>query len=414
MRTSTVFVRFNSSYGFPVEVDVGATILHLKEAVARQQGVPAHQLRVIFAGKELGNDSTLQSCELPHQSTVHVVVRSPRQNRRAAGETGARSSRQGLQRGLLREVGSLTRVELSSSVLPTYSAGLAAILEDELSSEPAQPDQADSRHHSSFYVFCKTVCKAVQPGKLRVRCKRCKQGTLTLSRGPTCWKDVLIPNKIAGVCQSRDCDGNVAGPTCWKDVLIPNKIAGVCQSRDCDGNVADFFFKCGAHPTPDNDTSVALDLITPNYRNIPCIACTDVMSPVLVFQCLDRHVICLDCFHLYCVTRLNDRQFVHDPQIGYSLPCAELCVAVIAWKQATCCECALLMQCKLLCNARGRSPFPGVGPGDCDVTEGDTRRLLASASMADNDTESESRLVLSVSDTSYECESCRDGSDVER
>ncbi|EPY85218.1 hypothetical protein CB1_000390032 [Camelus ferus] len=44
-------------------------------------------------------------------------------------------------------------------------------------------------------------------------------------------------------------------------------------------------------------------------------------SPVLVFQCNYRHVICLDCFHLYCVTRLNDRQFVHDPQLGYSLPC---------------------------------------------------------------------------------------------
>ncbi|ELW63280.1 E3 ubiquitin-protein ligase parkin [Tupaia chinensis] len=46
-------------------------------------------------------------------------------------------------------------------------------------------------------------------------------------------------------------------------------------------------------------------------------------SPVLVFQCNHRHVICLDCFHLYCVTRLNDRQFVHDPELGYSLPCVE-------------------------------------------------------------------------------------------
>lgn len=44
-------------------------------------------------------------------------------------------------------------------------------------------------------------------------------------------------------------------------------------------------------------------------------------SPVLVFQCNHRHVICLDCFYLYCVTRLNDRQFIHDPQLGYSLPC---------------------------------------------------------------------------------------------
>ncbi|XP_037673605.1 formin-like protein 16 [Choloepus didactylus] len=45
------------------------------------------------------------------------------------------------------------------------------------------------------------------------------------------------------------------------------------------------------------------------------------LSPVLVFQCSSRHVICLDCFHLYCVTRLNDRQFVLDPQLGYSLSC---------------------------------------------------------------------------------------------
>lgn len=44
-------------------------------------------------------------------------------------------------------------------------------------------------------------------------------------------------------------------------------------------------------------------------------------SPVLVFQCVHRHVICLDCFHLYCVTMLNDRQFIHDPELGYSLPC---------------------------------------------------------------------------------------------
>ncbi|KAI4539094.1 hypothetical protein MG293_010486 [Ovis ammon polii] len=55
-----------------------------------------------------------------------------------------------------------------------------------------------------------------------------------------------------------------------------------------------------------------------NYGRCLVMEC---MSPVLVFQCAHRHVICLECFHLYCVTRLNDRQFVHDPQLGYSLPC---------------------------------------------------------------------------------------------
>nr|XP_008527884.1 PREDICTED: E3 ubiquitin-protein ligase parkin-like [Equus przewalskii] len=116
------------------------------------------------------------------------------------------------------------------------------------------------------------------------------------------------------------------GPSCWEDVLIPNRMSGECQSPNCPGTRAEFFFKCGAHPTADKETSVALNLITTNSRDITCITCTDIRSPVLVFQCNYRHVMCLDCFHLYCVTRLNDRQFVHDPELGYSLPCVGCCL----------------------------------------------------------------------------------------
>lgn len=56
----SVFVRFNSSHGFPVEVNSDTSIFQLKEVVAKRQGVPADQLRVIFAGKELRNDLTVQ------------------------------------------------------------------------------------------------------------------------------------------------------------------------------------------------------------------------------------------------------------------------------------------------------------------------------------------------------------------
>ena len=55
-----VFVRFNSNHGFPVEVDSDTSIFQLKEVVAKRQGVPADQLCVIFAGKELRNDLTVQ------------------------------------------------------------------------------------------------------------------------------------------------------------------------------------------------------------------------------------------------------------------------------------------------------------------------------------------------------------------
>lgn len=286
-----VYVRFNSSHGFPVELEQGASIATLKEAVGRLQAVQPDQLRVIFAGRELRSDSTLQGCDLPEQSTVHVVL---------PPSDSARRSELVLQHRLGRGVNSLTRLDLSASRLPTTSTGLAVILEDtdEHSTRDQPEERTEPQPHSSFYVYCKSTCRAIQPGKLRVRCRACKQGTLTLSRGPSCWDDVLLPERIHGVC----------------------------QSEGCHGRVAEFYLKCATHPTSDDDTSVALDLVMPNVRAVPCIACTDIMTPVLVSQCPDRHVICLDCFHMYCVTRLNERQFIHHPLIGYSLPCAAGCL----------------------------------------------------------------------------------------
>uniref|UniRef100_A0A8D0WJ28 Ubiquitin-like domain-containing protein n=1 Tax=Sus scrofa TaxID=9823 RepID=A0A8D0WJ28_PIG len=73
----SVFVRFNSSHGFPVEVDSDTSIFQLKEVVAKRQGVPADQLRVIFAGKELRNDLTVQGPRAP-QDRLHRCSTCPR------------------------------------------------------------------------------------------------------------------------------------------------------------------------------------------------------------------------------------------------------------------------------------------------------------------------------------------------
>nr|XP_060470479.1 E3 ubiquitin-protein ligase parkin isoform X2 [Panthera onca] len=288
-----VFVRFNSSHGFPVEVDSDTSIFQLKEVVAKRQGVPADQLRVIFAGKELRDDLTVQSCDLDQQSIVHVVLRPWRKGPEREGGDGPQNSLEGSRR----EPESLTRVDLSSSVLPAHSVGLAVILNNDREETLPAGRPAGRPPYNSFYVYCKGPCQRIQPGKLRVRCGTCRQATLTLAQGPSCWDDVLIPNRMTGEC----------------------------QTASCPGTTAEFFFKCGAHPTADKETSVALNLITTNSRGITCITCTDIRSPVLVFQCNHRHVICLDCFYLYCVTRLNDRQFIHDPQLGYSLPCVAGC-----------------------------------------------------------------------------------------
>ncbi|XP_018544269.1 E3 ubiquitin-protein ligase parkin isoform X2 [Lates calcarifer] len=292
---SSVFVRYNLGPGVAVELQEEASVAELKEVVGNQQGVRPEQLRVLFAGRELQSSATLQGCNLPEQSTIHVVL----------PPSGSSSSRLLLLQERLSLVGkeeqdSLTRLDLSSSRLPTTSTGLAVILEGsdggggDGGTEEAQTTGVKGVHTcSTFFVYCKS-CRSVQPGKLRVRCQSCKQTTLTLSRGPSCWDDVLLPGRIHGICQS---DG-------------------------CHGNEAEFFMKCASHPTSDDDLSVALDLIMTNTRDVPCIACTDIIDVVLVFQCLERHVICLDCFRRYCQARLDERQFVHHAVIGYSLPCA--------------------------------------------------------------------------------------------
>ncbi|CAJ1066637.1 hypothetical protein NQZ68_029674 [Xyrichtys novacula] len=292
-----VFVRYNLGPGVAVELQEETSVAQLKEIVGSQQGVQPEHLRVLFAGRFLKSSAKLQDCDLPEQSTIHVVL----------PPSGSSTSQLGLlqerlARGGDAEQDSLTRLDLSSSRLSSTSSGLAVILEGDDGGEGVRGAEGQaaclrgSHVYSTFFVYCKS-CRSIQPGKLRVRCCSCKQTTLTLSRGPSCWDDVLL----------RD------------------RIHGVCQTADCQGNIAEFYMKCASHPTSDDDVSAALDLILSNSRDVPCIACTDVMDVVLVFQCLERHVICLDCFHRYCQTRLNERHFVHHPVIGYSLPCAAGC-----------------------------------------------------------------------------------------
>lgn len=241
-----MLVRFNSSYGFPVEVDSDTSIFQLKEVVAKRQGVPADQLRVIFAGKELQNHLTVQSCDLEQQSIVHIVQRPQTKTDETNASGGDKPH--SVSGGSIREPSSLTRVDLSGHILPADSVGLAVILDTDSRCDSGASGGPVKPTYNSFYVYCKGPCHRIQPGKLRVQCGTCKQATLTLAQGPSCWDDVLIPNRMSGEC----------------------------QSPDCPGTRAEFFFKCGAHPTSDKETSVALNLIASNSRNITCIACTDV------------------------------------------------------------------------------------------------------------------------------------------
>ncbi|XP_052808941.1 E3 ubiquitin-protein ligase parkin-like [Mya arenaria] len=144
-----------------------------------------------------------------------------------------------------------------------------------------------------YFVYCK-VCGGLYPGKLRMRCQTCKQGAILMCQEPGSWADVLTAGRLQGLC--KDCDSN---------------------------QPAQFYFKCGSH---DGDEECApLRHVKPNTRDIECVICTDIRSPILVYPCGDKHVVCVDCFTTYAQTNLDRRSFVADPDIGYSLPCPVGC-----------------------------------------------------------------------------------------
>lgn len=58
--TFSVFVRYNLGAAVPVELQENMCVAELKELIARQHGVSPEVLRILFAGRELRSEVTLQ------------------------------------------------------------------------------------------------------------------------------------------------------------------------------------------------------------------------------------------------------------------------------------------------------------------------------------------------------------------
>ncbi|XP_071801668.1 E3 ubiquitin-protein ligase parkin-like [Asterias amurensis] len=274
-----------------------ATTGNMTSATAGVRALDHSEVQVIFCGKNLSDGMKLQDCELQETSTLFVTRRRGfTLEPNCSQERYARIPTQGA--ALDETYTSLqTHLDLEPHIKPLGGANYAT---DGGQLATAQQSGDATRTTPKLYVYCKTPCQSVQPGKLRVCCSTCKEGIFIVQQDPTCWDDVLKPYRIFGRC----------------------------QTEGCSGTIAEFYFKCGSHPTADNDRAAALHLIKSNTRDVVCLTCGDIRDPVLVFPCAGGHTICLDCFASYCQVRLDDRQFVlADEEFGYTLPCPVGCPA---------------------------------------------------------------------------------------
>lgn len=332
-----VFVRTNTGEKVSVCLDPSWTVQQVKTTLAPKLKSNCQDIRIIFAGKELPDNMVIQQCDLGNHSFLHavLVVSKEKDGAMVTNITSAPCSSNDVTVSHVNEVSSSSSPPVTKEKVQTQretnqpnpdeapeqcaaqttegepgqespSAKTATLLCDASTVMAIQLTEAELRNINElksvdgtkerphFYVYCSKPCNSVQVGKLRVRCAVCKQGALTVHRDP--------------------CN--------WQDVLNKGQISATCETVGCNGSEAEFFFRCRAHETSsEDDSSVALYLVRANLPAIPCLACTEVSSPVVVFECADAHVMCLDCFVTFCLSRLNERQFINDLELGYTLSC---------------------------------------------------------------------------------------------
>jgi parkin len=258
--------------GGSVVVSVQPTwnVAQVKQEISRKMGVAAPEFKLVFAGQTLSDDITLAGIGVQGYSTLHCI-------RGAAVEI----------QPVIKPIAHVER-ELAHMNVAESPQGQPSTLN-------TSGGTPTSEHR--FFVFCKKPCKAMTPGKLRVRCATCKGGSFVLERGPGGWDDVLTPKKLKGQCYTD-----------------------TCRATD-----AEFFFKCSRHPTNADEQCVALHMVRKNTVGVECASCFDVKDTVVVFDCPDKHTLCLDCFMEYCDVQLTDRQFEEHRDAGYTLRCPAKC-----------------------------------------------------------------------------------------
>lgn len=317
--TLSICIKTNTGSTLNVDLDPQWDIGNVKQLVADELGMCADELKIIFAGKELSNSTTIAECDLGQRSVLHAVRSRQPTVPSLGGKSVVLSTPHIIEEeepddddGHVAAAASTSSSSLSTAAVA--SKPLASTLVDlqlvDLERLNISATELE-RKRAHFFVHC-SQCRRLCAGKLRVRCAVCRSGAFTVCRDPECWDDVLRPHRIRGLCEGNadgvaacvDAEANGGGPPC-----------------------AEFYFKCAEHESGgESDFSAPLSLIKRNIRDVPCLACTDVCDTVLVFGCRPAgHVTCLPCFRRYCESRLMERQFVHDAVAGYTLACPAGC-----------------------------------------------------------------------------------------